>query len=137
MASERDCVDEVVKHASRPDLSLPEVIALGLLVSSKWDKARTAHPAAAATMTSEEAARFDSFTPNEVSQFREAANRVLTQHMTTYTASVVRRAPDGWWRGFSQGVAAAFAYSLGLALVALIIKLLGSDILTVLKELLA
>jgi hypothetical protein len=133
VASERDCVDQFVRHAGKPDLSLSELIALGLLVTRKWDKARSASSAPSANVTFQEASAFDSFTSDELAQFRDTANRTLSQHLAHHTASMSK---DGWWRGFWQGVAAAFFYSFLLALIAFIIKLLGSDFITLLKTLL-
>ena len=132
MASERDCVDHLLRVAGNPNLSLPEIIALGLLVSRKWDRARTANPTNEAAVTSSQAANFDDFTPAELREFREAASRVLIEH-----AATLPRSGDKWMRGFWQGLASAWAYAIMIAIVAFIIKLSGSDLLTVLREVFA
>jgi hypothetical protein len=43
---------------------------------------------------------------------------------------------DSWARGFWQGFAASWAYALSIALAALCIKLAGSDVITLLRDLL-
>jgi hypothetical protein len=130
MASERDCVDQLFRDAGRPNLSLQELLALGFLVGRKWDKAIAANPSQGAAVTSEQAAAHDNFTSAELSEFREAANRALLQ----YAATLPSRG-ETWSRGFWQGFASAWAYSLSIAVIAIIIKILGSDLLTVLRPL--
>jgi len=132
MASERDCVDQLFRDAGRPNVSLQELIALGFLVGRKWDKAIAANPSSAAAVTSEQAAEHDNFTSSELSEFREAANRALL----LYAATLPGRA-EPWSRGFWQGFAAAWAYALSIAVIAIIIKIFGSDLLTVLRPLVA
>ncbi len=52
-------------------------------------------------------------------------------------AAASPRSTDSWWRGFWQGFASAWAYSLSIAVMALIIKLSGSDVLTLLRDVFA
>lgn len=132
MASERDCVDHLLRVARSPRLSLQEVIALGLLVSRKWDRAREADPAAGAAVSSQQAASFDNFTPAEIDEFRATASRILVEH-----AATLPRAGDRWVRGFGQSFASAWAYAASIAVIAFIVKLAGSDLLTVLRDLFA
>jgi hypothetical protein len=131
MPSERDCVDNLLRIASNPRLSLTEIIALGLVVARKWDRARAAADPSA-NVTANEAARFDNFTQQELDEFRAAASRILIEHTAT-----LPRAGNGWWRGFWQGFAASWGYALSIAIVAIIIRLSGSDLLTLLRELFA
>lgn len=131
MPTERDSVDNLLRIASNPRLSLNEIIALGLLVARKWDRAR-AGANAAANVTADEAARFDNFTQQEVDEFKATASRILVEHIAT-----LPRAGDSWLKGFWQGFAASWGYALSLAMVAIIIKLAGSDVLTLLRELFA
>jgi hypothetical protein len=127
MPTERDCVDNLLRVASNPRLSLTEIIALGLVVARKWDRARAN---ASATVTATEAAGFDNFTQQELDEFRATASRILIEHMAT-----LPRAGDSWWKGFWQGFAASWSYALSIAIVAFIIKLAGSDVLTLLGDL--
>jgi hypothetical protein len=130
MPSERDCIDHLARAAANPRLSLQESIALGLLVARKWDKAR--HHYETRDVTAADAADFDNFTDAELDDFRAAASRVLVEH-----AATLPRTSDRWSRGFWQGFAASWAYALSIAVIALIIRLAGSDVLTVLRDLFA
>lgn len=83
-------------------------------------------------MTGWQAAAFDEFTSAELNEFRAQAVRVLVEH-----AATIPRDGEGWFRGFWQGFASAWAYALSIAVVAFIVKLAGSDLLTILKDLFA
>jgi len=118
--------------ARQPVSSVPQAIALALLVSKKWDRALTADNSA----TSVDAARLDNFTDRELAEFHEIAARTLGEYLNQVRPVPVI-VPDSWWRGFGQGFASAWGYALSLAVIAIIIKLLGSDVLTIAKELLS
>ncbi len=79
-----------------------------------------------AVPSAEDAIRYDNFTQNELDEFRASATRMLTAH-----AAISAR--PSWWYGVSQSLAAAFLYSLFLALVIFIVKLSGSDVITVFR----
>ncbi len=130
MEGERDGVDQFIEVAQSSSRGLTEVLTLGLLVARKWDRARSAYPDLSAAVTAADAAQFDNFTAAEMREFRDAAGRMLAE----YAATLPREA-DSWWRGFWQGLASAWAYALSIAVVAFIIKLSGSDLLTLLREL--
>ena len=82
-------------------------------------------------MTAAEAGQYDSFTVAELNDFRAAASRVLIERR--YIAQSRGRLVAGVRAGF----AASWAYALSLAVIALIVKLAGSDVLTVLRDLFA
>jgi hypothetical protein len=52
--------------------------------------------------------------------------------LTQYATALPRRS---WWPGITQSVIAGFSYSVLLALAALVIKLNGSDAVTVMRGL--
>ena len=125
MPCERDCVDHLVRVSRNPHLSIQETTALGLLVARKWDRAGMALPPGAEP-TAEDAIRHDNFTQNELDEFRASATRMLAAHATL-------SARPSWWYGVSQGLAAAFLYSLFLAVAIFIVKLSGSDVITLFR----
>ena len=130
MEGERDCVDQFVQAAGSSGRGLTEALTLGLLVARKWDRARGA--GTGATAKPEDATLFDDFTNTEMHEFRGAAARMLAEYAVT-----LPRPNDNWWRGFWQGLASAWAYALSIAIVAFIIKLSGSDLLTLLRDVFA
>jgi len=132
MASERDCVNKLLENSGSPLLNLPELVTLGFLVARKWDRAREDHAAEDYDVDPSEVARYDRFTTAELREYRESATRMLAEF-----AAASPRTGDSWWRGFWQGFASAWAYALSIAVVALIIKLSGSDLLTLLRDLFA
>jgi hypothetical protein len=134
MASERDCVDHLLHVAGNRHLTLQEAMALGFLVSRKWDRAREASVHAGTPVTNVEAVRFDNFTNAELAEFRAEASRALIEFSATLPSPPSKS--DGWAWGFWQGFAASWAYALSIALAALCIKLAGSDIITLLRDLL-
>jgi len=130
MPSERDCVDHLVRVVAHRDQSLRETVALGLLVASKWDRARARTPGLT-TPTIEKVADCDNFTAAELEAFREAASRVLSEHLTS--SAYLK---PSWWSGVWQGVTAACIYSIFLAAAVIIVKLSGSDVLTLARDVL-
>jgi len=94
------------------------------MVARKWDRATTD----AAAPGPEILSKHDKFTLAEIAEFREAASRTLIE----YVATLPEKA--GWWRGFWQGFAASWGYAVSIALAAFVIKLMGSDIITLLRE---
>ncbi len=87
-----------------------------------------------ATIGSTEAARFDNFTNAELTEFRAEASRALIELSATLPSPPAKS--DNLARGFWQGFAASWAYALSIALAALCIKLAGSDVITLLRDLL-
>jgi len=131
MPSERQAVEVFLGTPQQPISSVPQAFTLALLVVKKWDRALTGNNAA----TAADVAQFDNFTPREMAEFRELAKRTLEEYVNQVRpVSVV--VPDSWSRGFWQGFAASWAYAVSLAGIAIIFKLFGSDLLTILKELL-
>lgn len=130
MPSERDQVDHLISLTAHRVLTLQETLALGLMVFRKWDKADTAHNG---NPTPNQVAAFDEFTPTELRGFRDTAARMLAEH----AAILPQLKREGWSRGFWQGFAAAWAYAICLAAIAVIIKLNGSDVLSLLRHWLA
>jgi len=61
MASERDCVEHLLQVAGNRRLALQEVIALGFLVSRKWDRAKEANRQSGTSVSNIEALRFDNY----------------------------------------------------------------------------
>ena len=106
------------------DLSLVETVSLGLLVAKKWDKALTKY---GGSPTSEQIVEQDEFTPSDLLTFRSTGHQLLAQYLAQH------KTEDRWSRGFWQGVAASFFYAAALALMAIAIKVLGSDVFTVLR----
>ncbi len=127
MPGERDCVVQVARDSHERPLALAETLALGLLVLRKWDRATLSLGNPAPTII--EVAAFDQFTSRELSEFRARARSMLDEH------AALHRPPVGWWTGFWQGYASSLAYALTLALAAILIKLNGSDALTLLRML--
>lgn len=127
MPGERDCVKQVARDSHERQLALAETLALGLLVLRKWDRATLGlgNPAP----TAAEVSAFDQFTHGELSEFRGRAKSMLDEH------AALHGPPVGWWTGFWQGYASSLAYALTLALAAILIKLNGSDVLTLLQTL--
>ncbi len=109
-----------------------ELVTLGFLVSGKWDRAREDRAAQDRDVDAFEVARYDRFTSAELREYRESASPMLAEF-----AAASPRSGDSWWRGFWQGFASAWAYSLSIAIVAFIIKLSGSDLLTLVRDLFA
>ena len=134
MARERDCVEHLLQVAGNRRLALQEVIALGFLVSRKWDRAKEANRQSGTSVSNIEALRFDNFTSAELAEFRAEATRALIEFGATVPSPPAKS--DSWARGFWQGFAASWAYALSIALAALCIKLAGSDIIILLRELL-
>jgi hypothetical protein len=129
MPSEQDCVDHLVRVSAKPALALQEAIALGLLVASKWDRARAANGPGA---TSADVASFDDFTATELGSFREEAMQLLLDH-----AARQARVPDRWSRGFLQGFAASWAYAISVVAALFVVELLGGDLITLLRSVLS
>lgn len=125
MPSERDCVAHLVQVSKNYELSMQEMLALGLLVARKWDRAGIAAPPDRRP-SAEDAIAYDNFTQNELDEFRASASRMLL----TYAVTLPRAS---WWYGVSQSLAAAFIYSIVLVVVGLTVKLFGSDLITVLR----
>ena len=129
MLSERDCVIHLVR--SRPDrhLGLQETIALGLLVAGKWDRAgnKVAEP------TAQDAIAHDSFTPDEIAEFRSNASRTLMEYAASLPSPICSASQPSWWYGVRQGLMAAFLYTFFFVVIGLAAKLFGSDLITVLR----
>jgi hypothetical protein len=132
MPSERDCVDHLIRVAGDRNLSLQETIALGLLVARKWHRASAASPDTEPP-TPEMAIRHDDFTISELHEFRSTSSRMLLEYGTSVYAAALPK--PSWWYGVGQGVAGALFYSLIVAVILFIIKLSGSDVLTILRSL--
>ena len=130
MAGERDLCDLATKCRRDRLQVVEESLALGLLVVKKWDRIYSWHIESEPASVQLKVA--DSFTDDEIADFRETARRMLREYVAEYINIKLSR-PESWWRGFGQGVAAALAYSLGIVAIALIIKVLGSDLETVFK----
>lgn len=124
MPSERDLADEAALYSRNNPRSLEHILTLGLCAFYKCDKAyHWMQQNNAAEIAPN--AYFDianNFTHRELDDYRRTARDALEDY---------RNAGRGWWYGFSQSLAAAFAYSVLLVLAALIIKVLGSDLATV------
>jgi|ERR1700733_5780499 hypothetical protein len=129
MPGERDQVDTLISVTPRQGLALVETLTLGLMVARKWDRADTATDG---NSTQLDAIQFDNFTAAELLTFRNEALAMMSQHASTLP--LLRR--DRWSRGFVQGFVASWAYALSIALIALMIRLTGTDIITLLRELL-
>ena len=129
MPSERDCVLHLLRARSDRRLGLQETIALGLLVARKWDRAgnRVDEP------TARDAIEHDSFTADEIAEFRSNASRTLVEYAASLPSPDCSGPQPSWWYGVSQGLAATFLYSLFLALVIFVVKLSGSDVITVFR----
>lgn len=127
MPGEREVVDQLARVSTDRLLALQETLALGLLVTRKWDRALLGAAAGRDSLTSPEAAAFDHFADAELTDFRRNAQRMLAEYQ------MLHRPRPGWWSGFWQGYASAIAYALTLALAAIVIKLNGSDALTLLR----
>ncbi len=134
MPSERDCVDHLIRVAADRNLSLQETIALGLLVARKWDRASSANPSVMPP-TRESAMLHDDFTNGELQEFRSTASRVLAEYGASLNHAITPAA--SWWYGVLQNLAAAFFYSIFLAVIFFVIKMSGSDVLTVIRSLVA
>jgi len=104
MASERDCVNKLLEVSESPFLNSRELVALGCLVSRKWDRAREDHAAQDRDVDAFEVARYDRFTSSELREYRESASRMLAEF-----AAASPRGSDNWWLGFWQGFASAWA----------------------------
>ena len=122
MPSERDCVLHLLRVRSHRHLGLQDTIALGLLVARKWDRAGNSVP----EPTAQDAIKQDSFTSDELDDFRSNASRTLTE----YVASLPR---PSWWYGVLQSLAAALLYSVVLVVIGFSVKLFGSDLMTILR----
>ena len=134
MAGEREICDRVTASGRDRLQVVEESLALGLLGVRKWDKIyswqKSNNTNTVPTSVHEQIG--DSFTDSEIADFRETARRMLREYVAVYIDIKLDRS-ERWWRGFGQGVAAAFAYSLAIVAIALIIKVLGSDVATVFK----
>ncbi len=127
---ERDYVERVAGTGSNSHRILEETLALGFLVLDKWNRAATAH---GANPTVQQVADRDRFTDRHFKQFKAVASRSLVE----FAASLPRvGAEPSWWYGVGQGVVvAAFVYSLGLAVLALIAFLLhGGDFMDLIRR---
>ena len=124
MTTEWEQVDHFLASARNPGIALTELATLGLLVSAKWDLARSG-PLGTPDATTEQAARFDQFSVHRTAELREQARTALK----LYAASLPKPASkDGFWRGVWQGILAAFFYSILLAAAYIVIYLLkGGD----------
>ena len=134
MGGERDLCDLATRCRHDRLRVVEESLALGLLEVKKWDRIYSwrieSEPASVQLKVA------DSFTEDEIADFRETARRMLREYVAEYINIRLERS-ECWWRGFGQGVPAAFAYSLGIVLIAIIIKILGSDVATVFKFLMS
>jgi hypothetical protein len=75
------------------------------------------------------------FTSVELQEFRATSSRMLAEYGASLSSAFQARV--SWWYGVGQNLAAAFIYSVFLATVLFVIKLSGSDALTILRALLA
>lgn len=96
MPIERDAVDSAVLVGAQPELALPELVAIGLLVSRKWDRTLSAFGDLA---TSSDALAYDSFTASEMLEFRANARRMLGD----YVSNTARPSEPFFGRAFWQG----------------------------------
>ena len=125
MSAERACCDALARAEGDRYLALQETVALGLLVARKWDRATSGTDGRTPPLA-DEVARYDSFTDREIQEFRATASRAITE----YAASLPQQS---WWTPVIQGCVSALFYSLFVALIVLIVKLSGSDVITVLR----
>ena len=131
MPTERDCARHLSRVRSNLRLGLQETIALGLLVARKWDRAGHAVD----EPTAQDAVEHDNFTTDEIDEFRANASRTLVEYAASLPSPDCSGAQPSWWYGVSQGLAAAFFYSVILVVVGISVKLFGSDLITVLRSL--
>ncbi len=125
MSSERECFAALARAGGDRYLTLQETVALGLLVARKWDRATSGRDGELPPSAGE-AARYDDFTDREIQEFRATASRAIAE----YAASLPQ---PSWWTAIAQGFVSALFYSVFLALVILVVKLSGSDVITVLR----
>jgi hypothetical protein len=107
-----------------------ELLALGLFVFYKWDKIsykRQLEPHRPIT-PKEINDIVIGFTQREISEIEKVSRLALEEYKKSHNAR-------SWWSGVFQSVVGAFIYSLFILLAALIVKFIGSDIVTVLKPL--
>ena len=131
MPSEQDCVEHLLKLTTATKtrkLRLQETVTLGLLVSLKWDRAKS-EKAPGYVPTPADLNGHDRFTNTELSDLRETAMALLDQHAEKTTSW------GQWWSGVGQGVTAAFIWSVVLfGLGAVAIKSQGGDIGSLIRE---
>lgn len=131
MPSERDCVEHLLKLTKATKtrkLQLLETIALGLLVSLKWDRAKSGK-ASKYVPSPADLVGHDNFTETELSNFRETALELLDQ----YSEKEVSRRQ--WWSGVLQGLTAAVIWSLVLFVAGVIaLQTHGGEIGTLIRE---
>ena len=131
MPSEQDCVEHLLKLTTATKtrkLRLQETVTLGLLVSLKWDRAKS-EKAPGYVPTLADLNGHDRFTNTELSDLRETAMALLDQH----AEKTISRGQ--WWSGVGQGLTAALIWSIVIFVIGVVaIKSQGGEIGSLLRE---
>ena len=131
MPGEKDQAERLITASRRPDSSLVEALALGLLVLSKWDRIFHQEKQSGQPPTADEILKHaDSFTTREVGNFRQIATKQIEEYVSRHSAPSVR-----WITGFGQAYWGAVAYSVTLAVLYVLAQFFGSDIVNIFQSL--
>src|SRR5450631_2034145 len=120
MPSEKEHAERIAISSAYLDRSLVGVIRLGLRVVHKWDRVSHYEKGQGRPPTSADILRLgDAFTPSEEDGFSSEAGRLIDGHLREVREDGAP--PTKWSTGFWQAYWGAFAYSLTLLLVYLIV----------------
>jgi hypothetical protein len=140
-SGEKHCIENILRLQKSPGSEirqLEETLALGLLVTVKWDRAKGEKPDGVTPDAVALAAK-DTFTAGELKAFRESARVTLEQHVARVALEKVvidaarRIAADAasrkqWWGGVWQNVFASFVWAfMVLGIGAIAVKANGGD----------
>lgn len=129
MPGERELAEEAARESRNAREGLERLLALGLCSFYKWDRIFHDEERNGGPVDQMQHLRYaEGFTNRELDDYRRQASRAIDDYVRDQLRDLY---PNSWWYGFFQGIASAFAYSLILVLIALIVKLIGSDLLTV------
>lgn len=129
MNAEQELADEVAREYSDPTRAPQKLMTLGLITLYKWDKIYHKQQTQTAPLTVAEIAAIEnSFSAADIRNYKRQAREALKNHHHTHSSR-------GWWSGVGQSVVGSLIYSFTLVVIALIIKVSGSDLITVLRSL--
>jgi hypothetical protein len=129
MIHEKDRVRDAIDPNKTGFSSVQAILALGLLVIEKHDKAALAAQPTGQAYTANDLTAADAFTDRQIKKFDDEANQLLFSIYQPLESSRVQ-----WWWSVWGGVVSAFCWSILLIIIGYgIIRICGVDIVSVLQ----
>ncbi len=132
MPKEREIFADLIEQKGEPDTAV--LLTLGLFHYHKWDRIvdRERQNDGRPLTVEQQYKTGDEFSPEDVRRYRQISNRTIKdlqqQALLDDLDSTFEQHRESWWRGFSQSLAAALAYSILLLILYFVVRWLGSDL---------